>query len=151
MKSLALLPVFLLLSACASSTAMEPDQVYDCGPGHEIEIQAGLEGARQNIDPGQELAYLVEVANNSHQDIVVEQIRIEPNARGRGTSELDPVYQSVQQEIPEGKDHLFRFPVRMRLNRTMTSETTLSSAPEMTVTVLLKNGDAYRCSFSLAR
>lgn len=157
MKKIALLPMLVLCFACSSSTKLDDREVFDCQPGRDIEIMAGIEGVkgRASINPGEELAFLVEVANNSHEDVIVDAIRIEPSADSRGTSELDPVYQSVSYELAAGKEHLFRFPARRRLNPTMDSRestrNSFSRAPEMTVTVLLKNGDAYRCPFSLAR
>lgn len=158
MKKIALLPgLVLFFFACSSSTKLDDREVFDCQPGRDIEIMAGIEGAhgRASISPGEELAFLVEVANNSHEDVIVDAIRIEPSATARGTSELDPVYQSVSYELAAGKEHLFRFPTRRRLNPTMDSResnrSSFSSTPEMTVTVLLKNGDAYRCPFSLVR
>jgi hypothetical protein len=156
MKSIALVPMLLLVFACASSTSLNDDEVLDCAPGREIEILAGIEGVnqRQSIAPGEELAFLVEVANNSHEDVTVDAIRIEPRASARGTSDLDPVYQTVKYDLAAGKDHLFRFPVRRRLNPAMDSRSAsgiVRESPEMTVTVLLTNGNAYRCSFGLAR
>lgn len=155
MKTIALLSLLVLSFGCASSPKLIDHEVYDCSPGHDIEVRAGIDNARNRagLSPEDNLTFLVEVANNSHEDVIVDSIRIEPDASARGTANLDPVFQSVNQDIAQGKDHLFRFPVRRRLNPSIDSlerRGAMSSAlPEMTVTIVLKNGDAYRCPFSL--
>jgi hypothetical protein len=157
MKKLALLPVLFLFFACSSATSMEPARTFDCGPGHDIEIRAGIEGTRNNrmIEPGDQLSFVVEVANNSHDDVTVQSIRVDTKSEsGRGAaSPLDPVFKTVKQEIPQGKDHVFRFPTQFR-NATIPMGDprqlrNYESPSEMDVTVVLSNGDAYRCPFAL--
>jgi hypothetical protein len=156
MKKLALLPVLLLFFACSSATSMESDRTFQCGPGQDIEIRAGLEGNRNGriIEPGDQLSYLVEVANNSHEDVIIESVRVDSRtASGNGGSPLDPVFKTVKQEIPQGKDHVFRFPTRFRNTPIPMGDPrqlrNYESPSELNVTVMLANGDAYRCPFGL--
>lgn len=158
MRSIVLGSLLLLAAGCSSATAMNDSEVRECGPGQALEIQAGIEavGGRSSMDPGDEVAFLVEVANNSHQDVVVKQVRIEPERTGRGTGALEPVYRSVNQEIAQGKDHLFRFPAVQRMISATETERRpkrplKETTPRMTVTVTLADGDSYRCHFSLGR
>jgi hypothetical protein len=153
MRSIMLASLLLLATGCASATAMNDSEVLECGPGQALEIQAGIEavGGRRVMEPGDEVAFLVEVANNSHEDVVVTQMRIEPDRAGRGTGAIEPVYRSVNQEIAQGKDHLFRFPAMRRMISATDTERRprTETAPQMTVTVTLADGDSYRCYFSL--
>jgi hypothetical protein len=154
MKKLALPPVLLLFFACSSATSMESARTFDCGPGHDIEVRAGLEGSRNGrmIERGDPVIFLVEVANNSHEDTTVASIRVDSKTGRGGRSPLDPVFQTVTQEIPQGKDHVFRFPSRLVDNTIPAGDPrqqTWESPSELNVTVMLANGDAYRCSFGL--
>jgi hypothetical protein len=155
MKTIALLPVLLLVVACSSATSMVDKEVRDCGPGQPLEIQAGIQGARNRttIEPGEDVEFLVEVANNSHEDVIIESIRVEPDRAGRTSGGYEPVYRAVNQEIAEGKEHLFQFPAYRRITSATEDrpQRGFQQASEMIVTVIVKNGDSYRCSFSLAR
>ncbi len=157
MKTIALVPVLLLLFACSSATSMDDREVLDCGPGQPLEIQAGIQGARnrQIIEANEDVMFLVEVANNSHEDVIIEAIRVDPDRAGRTSGGYDPVYRVVNQEIPQGKEHLFQFPAFRRVSSAAETEDRpqrgFRQASEMTVTVIVKDGDSYRCSFSVAR
>lgn len=156
MKTIALLPVLLLLLACSSATSMGDKEVLDCSPGQPLEIQVGLQGTRhgQTVEPGEDLEFLVEIANNSHEDVTIESIRIDPDRAGNTPGAYEPVYRVVNQEIAEGKEHLFQFPARRQITSAEEDRPPgrgFRQAPQMTVTVIVKNGDSYRCAFSLAR
>jgi hypothetical protein len=158
-RSFALLSLLVFSAACASSTDVIDSEVLACGPGQALEIQAGVEGARggRTIESTEDLVFLVEVANNSHEDVVIEAIRIEPDRASRMGANVEPVYKVVNEEILQGKDHLFRFPAMRKMMSAVTADSSRSSRqsagqpPEMMVTVLVKNGDSYRCSFSLVQ
>jgi hypothetical protein len=157
MKTIALLPLVAVLFACTSSSGVAANRVFDCDSGQPLEVRAGLENARASavVDINDDLVYLVEVANNSHEDVVVETIRIDTASAGGETASLDPVSRSVKQAIPSGKDHLFRFPTRFRVTPMagdrLPDARRLVMPREMNVTIVLENGDAYRCSFGLGR
>ena len=77
MKTIASITILLLLSACASSTSVIDERQFRCGPGQDIEIRAGLDNGSMAADVGGMITYLVEVANNSHNDVVVATRRYE--------------------------------------------------------------------------
>jgi len=155
MKKLALLPVLLLTLACSSATKLSDDRVFDCSPGQDLEVNAGLEavGNRAVLQPGEEAAFLVEVANNSHEDVTIASIRIDPSTMSKTTVEIEPTFSAVNYELAQGKDHLFRFPTRVRttpLTEPQPQARSFTSSASLRVTLTLTNGDAYRCSFSMS-
>ena len=149
MKTTALLFSLLFLAACASPTAVIDKHRFDCGQGgHEVSIGAGFENPHktESLD---EPAFLVEVGNNSHQEITVTTVRIEPGNKNRvryqSTADVEDVV------IAEGDAHVFRLPARIAL--APDPEIAPSRIPhsddflEFSVLVMLTNGDEYRCGF----
>lgn len=136
----------LLLAACASPTAVIDKRMMRCGPGQDIEVRAGLaDGSINQEDEGQ-LKYLVEIANNSHNDVVVHAVRIEPtNDKGLG---IDSAFKVFDQEIAEGEDHLFEVPASaVWTPRTGFEREGEGRRVEFRVTIDLSNGDSYHCPF----
>lgn len=150
MKTIALLSL-LALTACASSDGFVDDTVYDCSPGQELGIQAGLDGP-QFADQmmGDQLTMLVEVSNNSHADVTVTMVRVDPIRDDSTEYALESAYAKVSQEIAEGEAHLFRLPVRGARVSSRDQTRRQSSRPRataMSVWVQLSDGDSYRCRF----
>lgn len=151
MKTSALLPLLLLVAACASSDGFIDERVLDCAPGQDVTIQAGIDtpGVQmERIDD--QLTLLVEVANNTHDEIVVTFIRAEQVKDDAQMYRIESGYGKFDQTIEEGGDHVFRIPMTGRMiaareNRTMR----LKNAFQMSVSVGLSNGDVYRCLFEL--
>ena len=142
--------LLLLLAACASPTAVMDKRAIRCGPGQDIEVRAGIDdGTIINREDHGEMKYLVEVSNNSHADVTVKEIRIDPMRDKR--DEVPEVYSASKvfnQDILEGEEHLFEIPIgswsaTSHFDRKLEGGSRL----EFWVRVMLTNGDAYHCSF----
>jgi len=148
MKITTLLCSVLLLAACASSTAVIDKRTFNCGePGLDVGIEGGFEDPRQAEQIG-ERNFLVEVSNNSHAEITVTSVRVEPSNRNR--VRYDVAFDGEDVVIAEGDAHLFRLPARrgMTLDPPIDpSRTRNEDFVEFYVMVVLSNGDQYRCNF----
>lgn len=152
MKAIIPATLVLLLAGCASSTAMEDNRVLDCASGRDIEVLAGIDSPPSSMFDLHELTYVVEVANNSHEDVVVDFIRVQTSG-SRFLATFEPVSRSVNQGIAQGKDHLFRFTTTRSLtsvDETHQRSQTIGAGARLDVMVKLTNGDAYRCAFGFA-
>jgi len=144
----------LLLFACSSATDVIGQRSMDCGPGQDLEIRAGLAPPEVAGSMGQ-LMFLVEVANNSHNDVTVDHILIEPQQgqqRRQGQIALERVHRSVKQLIAEGTEHVFELPASRFQNPSsspLDSEFAALGGYEFAVQVVLTNGDSYRCPFAV--
>lgn len=140
----ALLFMVLLLTACASSDGI--GSALPCGPGQDIEVLAGLIDPAAARDSGERVMYIVEVANNSDHDLVVQSIRLEPRTRVEG---ITGASRKFDQTIEHGKDHRFELPA----TDVWVQSPDFGSRPvgarlvEFSAVVTLSNGDAYHCSF----
>ena len=146
-----LLPLLLLTMACASPTAVIDRRALQCGPGQPIEIRAGIDPDeyRQQINRGM---YLVEVANNSHEDVTVKMIRISPSSSVKARSGIDSAYGAFDETIAGGDDHLFRIPFNIgdqALEADVSRRNQLGGQLVFSVIVDLANGDSYVCRFSV--
>jgi len=147
MKNIASLTLLLFLAACASPTAVIDKRTFQCGPGQDIEVRAGLDDGSINHEVGGELKYLVEVANNSHNDVVVSSVRISPS--GGKIAGVDNAYKVFDQLIPEGEDHVFEIPTSGVWNpRSDFAQQMVGRRVEFRVMVALSNGDVYHCPFA---
>lgn len=143
----------LLLFACSSATDVNDQRSMDCGPGQDLEIRAGLAPPEVAGSVGQ-LMFLVEVANNSHNDVTVDHILIEPQQgqrRRQGQVALERVHRSVKTFIAEGTEHVFELPASrfQAPSSAMDSEFAALGGYEFSVQVVLTNGDSYRCPFAV--
>lgn len=148
MKTTALV-CLLLLAACASPTAVMDQRQLQCGPGQDVEIRAGIADPATAREQNAEYMILVEVANNSHEDVTVKSVGIDPEQRDdRRPVPFERVHRAYDQLIPEGTEHVFKIPAppaSMRMRGPY--ELSVSEAVEFFVTVSLSNGDSYRCRF----
>lgn len=151
MKTLALLFAALLACACASPTAVMDKRTMLCDSGQDIGILAGLEDAPQTTA---EMAatgptFLVEVSNNSHGEVTVKSIRIEPSDQRE--IRMDNITKMFNETIAENDEHLFRLPVNAPWNYGSIDRQIALSGQHLTffVTVSLTNGDTYRCPFEV--
>jgi hypothetical protein len=148
MKTTALLFSVLLLAACASQTAVIDKRTYKCDePNLDVGIEGGYEDPRQSERIG-ERNFLIEVSNNSHAEITVTSVRVEPSQRN--PVRYDPAFDGADVVIAEGDAHLFRMPARqgMTLDPPIDpSKMRNADFVEFFVTVELSNGDQYRCNF----
>lgn len=151
----ALLPLFLLVAACASKDQFgiaTQHFLSDCQHG-DVEITVGLGGTgTTGEDRNDPLTYNVEVANNARKDIVVKAIRVEARPSETITYRLDNSYRQFNQLIAENDDHLFELPTTGHgaPDRTQgQGQRYGQDALEVTVTVTLEGGDEYRCRYAL--
>ena len=148
-KTSVLLSILLLLSACASSnTDFIDERTLDCESGQEVSIQAGLDIASAGSEVTEDmLTMLVDVGNNSHDDIVVKFIRVD-----QATDESEPYrlrngYGTFEQTIPEGENHVFKIPMTGRLGPRNDQTIRSRRGLQLNVRVGLANGDSYHCQF----
>jgi hypothetical protein len=151
MKTIALSSILLLLAACASPTAVI-ENTFDCRPGQDLEIRAGLSDPLRSGEQVGQYMFLVEVANNSDNDLTVQTVRVQPRedqgrVRRRGMA-LQSAAKEFNQTIPEGTEHVFELPATaFGVMRELQDQ--ISREPiEFVVTVDLTNGDSYRCPFA---
>lgn len=153
MKTILGISLLLLLSACATGDGFVDDQIHQCEPGDPIELAAGV--LEPDPSPDGRLTVLVEVANNSNEDVTVQQVRVDPYSMMNG--ERQPLdfqggARTVNREIKEGEDETFEVPVTVRLRDAMNMggpSRGTTYAVDATVTVKLANGDASRCRFRM--
>ena len=145
MKTIASITILLLLSACASSSGIVDERLFQCGPGQDIEIRAGLDNGSINSDVGGQLTYLVEIANNSHNDVVVKSVRITP-AAGTKIPGVEPAAKAFDQLVAAGEDHVFAVPTG-RIWIAEYGQPLVGRNVQFHVSISLSNGDSYRCSF----
>ena len=151
MKRTSLLAI-LMLTACSSATDVIDERTLRCDAGQDIEVLAGIDSPRPLSSDGTEDRFdlMVEVANNSHEDVTVKTLRVDQIAAHTTPYRISGYGRGFNQLIEQGKDHLFRLPVTGRAYR-MTREDVIggSSGLEISVTVVLSNGDSYRCPFAI--
>jgi hypothetical protein len=148
-KKTAALLALVLSTACSSGMDMADTQSFDCNQGQDIEVRAGLDRRIGEGSFGEQFEMLVEIANNSHEDVTVTSIRVEQMADSQNAQyRFDTSYRKFDELVEEGKDETFHLPMTGRALRNMGSVT--SSQPlVLVVHVLLANGDSYRCSFDV--
>ena len=142
----------VLLAACASSTDVIDNQVMNCDSGQDIEVRVGIGGDRTALHSmggaEDQFEILVEVANNSHEDLTVKSVKVDQHTPDVADYRIDNSWRKFDQLIEEGKDHTFHLPTRGRVQRQAMRDLT-GQGIELDVTVALTNGDSYRCQFSV--
>lgn len=147
-KQVALLPVLFLFFACSSATDVIDQRTLGCGPGEDIEVRAGLAPPENNIG---QMVFLVEVANNSHEDLTVDSIMVEPARTPLGQRPLQRAAKNVDQLIAEASEHVFELPTAYEATYESLDPRSARQGQgryEFSVTVKLTNGDSYRCPFA---
>jgi hypothetical protein len=154
MKTALLLLVLFFTAGCASKDGFEGESVHACGPGDLVTIEAGvdLQGYNQMENMPARIMILVRVSNNSHEDIEVKFVRIDPLSQDNAVYRIENAYGEFSQVIKEGDDHIFEIPstgqYMPRYEREVISR---GGVPEAAVSVGLANGPVYRCRFALMR
>jgi len=154
MKTIALASILLLFAACASPTALI-QETFNCDSGEDLEIRAGLADPRSSEQIGQHM-FLVEVANNSSEDLTVKSVLIDPDEsarRLRRDVSLERAYREFNETIPEGTEHVFELPATAfgTLLQPGFQDDRQPGPLQFVVTVSLTNGDVYRCPFAVGR
>ena len=154
MKFIALFAIAFLAACASSSTDIIDSRSFLCGPGQDIDIMAGLDKSSVENRMDDRVQLLVNVSNNSHQELTVKSIRAEQLRQDVARVLIDAGTRQFNQVVPEGKDQTFEMPLLARLN-TVTSQDPRREREnrdrgiELAVTVLLSNGDSYRCQFDV--
>ena len=153
MKPSALLLATFLLTACASNNDGFVDQrVHTCKGGEEIEIEAGLDmpGAGMENFGSNAMAH-VQLSNNSDDDVTVKNIRVDPRLNsGPVDFTIEPGFLEVNAVLPEAESEQYEIPLSLRRS-TFAGDPRMTNTRNVTcdldVTVLLANGESYRCRF----
>lgn len=149
MRFTALLVLLFLSAACASSSRIIDKRTLRCEPGQDIGIAAGFDAAKAQTGELHEQVFLVQVANNSHSEVTVTAVRVEPDERNQ--IRLAAAYDGTEVTIAEGEDHVFRLPAREALHALSSRRPGAIEVPsgfvEFDVMVSLSNGDSYHCPF----
>lgn len=153
MKTLAFVFLTLLFAGCASSR--NAGAVRQCGPGEDLEIRAGL-APHEETRAESRLIFLVEVANNSHRDVTVHTVAVDPRTsepRRRGQLTPQRVTLQFNQLIEDGDDHVFRLPSAPVSDFPSSFDEPFAglSVPDFLVSVSLTTGETYRCVFAAGR
>jgi hypothetical protein len=156
MKRFALLPLLLVFAACRSSNdGFIDNSAQECGPGQDVEISVGIDPPKSPSERFENrLTVLVEVANNSHEEITVKSIRIDPEIGNTNTGtryDFQSAVKEVDESIPEGESARFELQMTGQLRISMDAESQRQhvTGVDVAVTVLLANGDHYRCRYQL--
>jgi hypothetical protein len=146
------LALLLLSAACASNDGFISDDVKQCEPGSPVTIEAGWDA--QSVGTGERgsdrLTMLVQVSNNSSEDITVKFVRADPLMFDRDTAyELEGGARDVNKVIAEGKDATFEIPMISRRRMQNRAPGVMASEVDVAVTVVLESKESYRCRFRL--
>lgn len=154
MKPSALLFALLLLTACASSNDGFIDQsVNTCASSQLIEMEAGLDMPGMGMEKFSANAIAhVQLSNNSDEDVTVKTIRVDPRIHSPLEYELLNGYLEVGAVLKEAESEQYEIPLSIRERdsvigndpRNVNSRTTNA---DLDVTVVLTNGQTYRCQF----
>jgi hypothetical protein len=140
----------LLLVACSSNMGFEDERLLQCDSGQDIELRAGLQAPRGMINSmGDRVTMLLEVSNNSHQEIVVKTIRVEQERSSQTDYRVDPVTENFDRAIPENEDYTFELSMTGYGSVDRSGRRASGGALTFAATVHLANGDTYRCSFAV--
>lgn len=140
---------FVFFVSCSSTDVIDR-RYLDCEPGQDVSIAAGLDAAYLHDDGTEDhFNVLVEVSNNSHDDITVDAIGVDQLADELTSYTVDRGYGKYGLVITPGKDHTFELPVHGRAVKRSMQSLTASRGIEIRVAVLLEGGDQYRCSFAV--
>jgi hypothetical protein len=153
MRSATALLTLFLLAACASSDGFVDETVKTCGPGDLLQIEAGMDPQSSPIEQlSSRLTMLVEVANNSNEDVTVKFVRVDPISTSRDSLiELDNGSRDFGEVVAQGDAHTFEVPLTARrrggpLQQRATGNVRAAEF-DVAVTVGLSSGDSYRCRF----
>lgn len=154
MKHIALLAVFL--TACSSGSGLIDQRTMDCGSGQPVDIIAGMQqsGMRRGSEFGGDRATLVvNVANNTHDDVTVANISADQITDAQTVYVYDRANLNPNATIAEGEEQTFELPMTARPfnNPDVRREDALRRANEpviLALKVTLSNGDSYLCRYA---
>ncbi|MEO8382607.1 MAG: hypothetical protein ABI779_23310 [Acidobacteriota bacterium] len=155
MKTIVLSSILLLFAAACASSDGVIQNAFDCSPGQDLEIRATLDDPSRSGEQIGQYVFLVEVANNSHGELTVKSVRVDPDEsarRVRGSLALERAQKEFNETIAEGTEHVFELPATSMGSAMQPLQNQVAPGPiEFVVTVVLTNGDSYRCPFAVGR
>ena len=154
MKFIALFAIAFLASCASSSTDIIDSRSLPCGPGQDIDVMAGLDKSSVENRMDDRVQLLVNVSNNSHQELTVTSIRAEQSRTDQTRVLIDAGTRQFNHVLPEGKEHTFELPLLARLRELnewdrLRERENRDRGIELAVTIQLSNGDSYRCVFDV--
>jgi len=144
----------VLFASCASQDGFIAQDAKRCGPGQDIEIDAGFDPANapQADRVDSRVTFMVEVANNSNHEITVKSVRVDPMSGNR-----DELYQlqsgsvAFDKVVPEGESSLFEIPMTGSYGGSQFANPNMrgrgTTGRDVDVTVALADGGSVRCRF----
>jgi hypothetical protein len=156
MKRLALLPLAMLVAACAATPKDQfgipvDNVINDCQHGG-LEITVGLAGTGTvGEDNNDQLTFVVNVSNNARKEITVKNIRVDPRNTETISYRLDQTYRQFNVTIPENDDHDFELPISGHGMREDPRGTRFGNSNELPVivSVQMESGDVYQCRYGV--
>jgi hypothetical protein len=144
----------VLFASCASQDGFIAQDTKRCGPGVDVEINAGFDpsNAPQADRIDSRVTFMVEVANNSDHEITVKTVRVEPMAGNREEAyQLQGNAVTFDKVVPEGDSSMFEIPLSSSYagsqfgNPNMRNRGT--TGRDVDVMVSLTSGETVRCRF----
>jgi hypothetical protein len=135
--------LFLVASACASSDGIIDHSSTQCGG--DLVMEAGLHSSNPGIGATDDLTVTVLVSNESPKDMLVKSIRITPLPGDDSAYRLHSGYRAFKETVPAGEEKQFEIPVS---GERLRPDDFHRVGVSFDVSVLLEDGDAYRCPFS---
>lgn len=144
----ALAPALLLFAmACASRDGVIDERVLDCNAGGDVSVDVAMNAPGVAFEQATDhFTMVVEVGNNSHSDIEVRAIRVEPSERERASYAVERSYRKFGTVLAGGESHRFELPMMGRSTRD--ANIPASEVLGVVVSVYLGNGDTYRCELN---
>ena len=151
--SLAALALTFFVS-CASSDGFADPEAKQCGAGSDVDIDAGFDpaGSPQSDRVDSRLTFMVEVSNNSSQDITVTTVRVDfgPGSRDDGY-QIQGATRSFERVIAQGESSMFEIPLTGGYPAGQFGNPAMRdrgvTGRDASVTVRLSNGGSYHCRF----
>lgn len=150
MKSIvAIAALLLLLTSCASNDGFVDQEVDTCQSGDELELQAGMGQASMFADG--RATVVIEVSNNSSNDVTVSQVRVDPQSPDPQRFEVMGGTVTTPQDIKQGESHTFEVPITVRIKDQAAAprQRGYAIALEAAVSVKTTSGISSRCRFRL--
>jgi len=146
--------LLLFLAACSSSSGLIETETIDCAESgnpvsvalYDAVVEPSPVSATMTSEPAVTLH--LEVANNSHEEIVVKRIIIRQSQPG-ARFQINGSTGGFDETIPPGKEHVFELHTTGHwTNARSFSEDDVTTSVELEARVALENGTTYRCGFS---
>ncbi len=141
---------WFVFAACASRDGIIDERTLDCAAGGDLSVDVVLNMPRVMVEGTQDaLTMVVAVSNNSHHDIEVKSIRVEPGYTAQQRYALEGSFREFNHVLGPGEDENFELPVRGVAGHREPNRRIGNEALEVTLTIPLGSGDVYRCTYDV--